>query len=397
MGTHALFIVGTRPEAIKVAPIVKQLRSMGIADSVQVCVSGQHSSRACDQLMDCGVAPDVLCAPLAHPLGLSTLLSLLLRQLSEVVKALRPSMVIVQGDTATALAAALAATHSGIPIAHVEAGLRTGSLAAPFPEEKYRRILGSLAELHFAPTPLAVQNLRMEGVPADSIVLTGNTVVDAFNEHIARYHLAFGAPRRRVVVSLHRREILGVRLESMFRAVCALADKHPDFEFACQINANPAVARALESARNGRDRSNMTRIEQLSYRDCLELLAGSYFIMTDSGGIQEEAPLLGKPVLVLRGETDRPEGIATGGAKLVGTSAESIIASASELIENREIYARMAHVHSPFGDGNASQRISDAIGRRLANVAAGEASALILRKPGERRPRKINLGLQFNF
>jgi UDP-N-acetylglucosamine 2-epimerase (non-hydrolysing) len=327
--------------------------------------------------MECGVAPDVLCVPLAHPLGLSTLLSLLLRQLTEVVDALHPNMVIVQGDTATALAGALAATHSGVSVAHVEAGLRTGSLAAPFPEEKYRRILARLAELHFAPTPLAVQNLRMEGVAAESIVLTGNTVVDAFNEHVARFRLRQHPSQRRIIVSLHRREILGARLESMFGAVCALADRHADFEFACQINANPVVARAFESARGVRDRSNVTRIEQLSYRDCLELLAGSYFIMTDSGGIQEEAPLLGKPVLVLRSETDRPEGIATGGAKLVGTSAESIIDSANELIENREIYARMAHVHSPFGDGNASLRISDTIVRRLANVASGEASAPI--------------------
>jgi len=366
--THALLIVGTRPEAIKLAPVVKQLRSTTLARSVVVCVSGQHAARAREQLIECGVTPDLELPALAHPLSLSALFGLLLDQLGDVVQALRPRLVIVQGDTATAAAGAVAAGKAKVPVAHVEAGLRTGSLAAPFPEEGYRRLLARIAELHFAPTAHAVRNLVQEGVPPGSILLTGNTGVDAFHDH-ADGSLVEGhePPGRRIVVSLHRREVLGERMTAMFEAISVLAERYPAFEFLCQINANPAVSRAFDAAAGACGRQNMTRVAPLSYRDCLRLLARSYFIMTDSGGIQEEAPLLGKPVLVLRRETDRPEGLATGGAKLVGISPASIIASSSELIENRDLHARMAHVHSPYGDGHASRRISETIVRRLTH------------------------------
>jgi UDP-N-acetylglucosamine 2-epimerase (non-hydrolysing) len=367
--TGILVVIGTRPEAIKLAPVIRQLRSSSAAGAILLCVSGHHLARVKEQLRDLGLSADVACNAIAHPVDLPRLLGQLTDQLRAVVESIRPRLVVVQGDTATTLAAALAALHCRIQVAHVEAGLRTGNVAAPFPEETYRRTIATIARLHFAPTLLAAENLRAEGVAADTVYVTGNTIVDAFYDRIRRSDGVRHAPRRRVLVSLHRRESLGPCLESMFGALPALADEHPTYEFVCHINDNPAVAQAFETARSGCTARNLTSIGSLSHSEFLEVLGTSRFVMTDSGGVQEEAPLLGRPVLILRNETDRPEGVAAGGAKLVGTSVDAILDAARQLICDNAVYERMARVHSPFGDGHAAVRIATTIARHIVEEA----------------------------
>jgi UDP-N-acetylglucosamine 2-epimerase (non-hydrolysing) len=365
MRAGILFVVGTRPEAIKLAPVIKQLRLSALGDAILLCVSGHHLVRTQDQLREVSLSADVACDPIAHPVDLSRLLGQLFDQLHDVIEAVRPRLVVVQGDTATTLAAGLAAVQCGVRVAHVEAGLRTGNVAAPFPEETYRRTLATIAHLHFAPTALAAENLRAEGVAADSVYVTGNTVVDAFFDRIHRCHGNGRVRRRRVLVSLHRRESLGPCLEAMFSAVHALADEHPAYEFVCHINDNPAVAQSFDAVTSRRRPGNLIPVGSLSHGEFLEVLATSQFVMTDSGGVQEEAPLLGTPVLVLRNETDRPEGVTAGGAKLVGTSFDAIRDAARQLIRDRAVHRRMSRVHSPFGDGKAAVRIAQTIATRL--------------------------------
>lgn len=373
---HVLVIVGTRPEAIKLAPVVKALR-LDTPFHVSICVSGQHSARAQEQLRECGLDADIRLDPIAHPVGLSRLLTRLGQQLEPVVKSTRPALVVVQGDTATSLAAALAAFHCGVPVAHVEAGLRTGNLGAPFPEESFRRTIARIATLHFAPTSTAAAHLRAEGVDADAVHVTGNTVVDAFHDRVSSGSETAGeGSHKQVLVSLHRRESLGARLEGMFGAVRELAERYPGCEFVCHLSDNPGVGRAFAAVRSRANVPNLTSVGPLSHRAFLRLIATSDFVMTDSGGVQEEAPLLGTPVLILRNETDRPEGVVCGGAHIVGTLPADILAAADVLMTDRRVYERMAGVRSPFGDGKAARRIAAAVTRHLLDVPVAPAPCL---------------------
>jgi UDP-N-acetylglucosamine 2-epimerase (non-hydrolysing) len=352
-----LVVAGTRPEAIKLAPLVQQLRRSSLAARVIVCVSGQHSEAVHQQLSEFGVRPEIVCHTLPHPVDLGRLVRCLLDQLSRVMDEVRPTLVIVQGDTATTLAAARAAARRGSSIAHVEAGLRTGSLASPFPEEAYRKAIATTASLHFAPTPLAAANLTNEGVAPEIISMTGNTGVDAFRAVSHAVYRPRAATTRRVLVSLHRREILGAPLQRMFEAVGQLAHRYPAVEFVCHLNENPAVRRAFDAAIRLWPSANIVVKAPASYIQFLNLIASSDFVMTDSGGIQEDAPLLGKPVLVLREHTDRSEGVDAGVAWLVGTRPEAVVSAATDLMENEKRYEPMARVCSPFGDGLAAHRI----------------------------------------
>jgi UDP-N-acetylglucosamine 2-epimerase (non-hydrolysing) len=255
------------------------------------------------------------------------------------------------------LAAARAAARRGSSVAHVEAGLRTGSLASPFPEEAYRKAIATTASFNFAPTPLAATNLTREGVAPEIISITGNTGVDAFHAVSHSVRRPHAAKHRRILVSLHRREILGAPLQQMFEAVGQLARRYPAVEFVCHLNGNPSVRRAFEAAKQLWPSGNIVVKAPVSYVQFLNLIASSDFVMTDSGGIQEEAPLLGKPVLVVREHTDRSEGVDAGVAWLVGIRPEAVVSAATDLIENEERYEPMARVCSPFGDGMAAERI----------------------------------------
>jgi UDP-N-acetylglucosamine 2-epimerase (non-hydrolysing) len=352
-----LVVVGTRPEAIKLAPLVQQLRRSSIAARVTVCVSGQHSEAVHQQLSEFGIVPEIMCRTLRHPVDLGRLVRCLLDQCGGVMDQLKPTLVIVQGDTATTLAAARAAARRGARTAHVEAGLRTGSLASPFPEEAYRKAIATTASFNFAPTPLAAANLTREGVTPDLISITGNTGVDAFHAVSDLVHRPRVARNRRVLVSLHRREILGAPLQRMFEAVGQLAHGYPSVEFVCHVNENPSVRQAFDAAMRRRPSANIVVQAPASYVQFLNLIASCDFLMTDSGGIQEEAPLLGKPVLVLREHTDRSEAVDEGVARLVGIRPEAAVSAAAELIENEKLYESMARVCSPFGDGLAALRI----------------------------------------
>lgn len=279
-----------------------------------------------------------------------------------IIGAERPEIVVVQGDTTTAMAASLAAFFRGTPVAHVEAGLRTGIRSSPFPEELMRRIVGRIAELHFAPTARAAENLRAERADAEgAIFLTGNTVVDAVKWIAARRRPdAALVPRRAarlVLLTAHRRENFGEPIRSICRAVRRLAERNADIEIAYPVHPNPNIQRPVRELLQGHERIHL--LSPLDYEDLIGLMEESYLVLTDSGGLQEEAPVFGKPVLVLRRDTERPEAIDAGTALLVGTDEERIVSEAERLLSNPVAYQLMAHAHSPFGDGLAAKRIAD--------------------------------------
>jgi UDP-N-acetylglucosamine 2-epimerase (non-hydrolysing) len=372
-------VFGTRPEAIKLAPVVTALRVHGIP--TRVCVTAQHR-----ELLDRALAPELtpdIDLNLMRPgQSLAALAGRMIAALDKVFAAERPGRIIVQGDTATAIAAAQAAYFRGIPIAHVEAGLRTGDLDAPHPEEGNRRMIAAVADMHFAPTAGAAQALRKEGIAAEHIHLTGNTVVDAL--HAVRTRLrrdpGLAGPaqpvldrrdgRRLILVTCHRRESFAAAAE-IAGAVRALA-RRPDVLIALPLHPNPAIRRPLEKALRGEP--NVALLEPLDLAPFVSLLAAAHFVLTDSGGVQEEAPVLGTPVLVMRDVTERPEGVAAGTARLVGTRAQRIVSEACLLLENPAARARMARAHSPYGDGRAAERIAEIIGRAHGYAAEARAS-----------------------
>ena len=359
-----LFVFGTRPEAIKLCPLIRELRSRP-EFAVRICVTAQHRGML-DQVLDAfQLAPDYDLNLMRPRQTLSGLTARIMEALEPVLAAASPRMVIVQGDTTTTLAAALAAFYHRIPAAHVEAGLRTGDVGHPFPEEMNRVLTSRLAELHFAPTSRAAANLIAEGVPRSRVHVTGNTGIDAVL--YVRDALESGPlpaadwscldpARRLIVVTGHRRENFGRAFEREMRALARLAAR-PDVQLVYPVHRNPNVLGPAHELLGGC--SNIHLIEPLPYVPFVDLLRRAYFIITDSGGIQEEAPSLGKPVLVMREKTERPEAVEAGTVKLVGTNEERIVADATRLLDDRDEYARMTRVHNPYGDGRASGRIAE--------------------------------------
>ena len=360
-----LTVFGTRPEAIKLFPLLHALAADARFAS-RVCVSGQHRGMLDQVLEIAGIVPDHDLDLMRPDQSLDALTANLLSAIGHVLDEEQPDWVIVQGDTATAMAGALAAYYRKIPVAHVEAGLRSGNIHHPWPEEVNRKIIGTLAALHLAPTETAAAALRRENVDPATIHVTGNTVIDALHWVTARIagepRLAAGlaalearfAGKRIIGVTSHRRENFGEGMEAIANAVVRLAAR-PDVAVIFPVHLNPNV-RAIMSKRLG-GLANVALIEPLDYPHFARLLDISALLLTDSGGVQEEAPALGKPVLVMRETTERPEGVAAGTAKLVGTDANRIVAEAERLLDDPVAYAAMAQAHNPFGDGHARERI----------------------------------------
>ncbi|RLV09025.1 UDP-N-acetylglucosamine 2-epimerase (non-hydrolyzing) [Streptomyces griseocarneus] len=350
-----MLVLGTRPEAIKLAPVARAMARSPLFEPV-VVTTGQHREML-DQMLDLLQVPvhtrlDVM----RERQQLSTLTARLVDGLGEVVRAERPDLVVVQGDTTTALTGALAAFYEHLPIAHVEAGLRTGVLDNPFPEELNRRLIGRMARWHFAPTPRAAAHLTAEGVPEAEVFTTGNTVIDNLLWVLTEGSgsSAFSSGLRRVLLTLHRRENQGATMRGMGRAMRRLADRG-DVELVIPLHKSPAVREALlpELA----DHPAIRVVEPLGYLDFSATLAACDLVLTDSGGIQEEAPTLGKPALVLRTTTERPEAVEAGAARLVGTDPDVILEAATALLDDPVAYGRMASAGNPFGDGTATERI----------------------------------------
>jgi len=360
-----LVVFGTRPEAIKLFPLVHALRRTDA--EVRVCVTGQHREML-DQVLEIArITPEHDLDLMLPNQSLDTLSARLLTELGKVMDADRPDRVIVQGDTATAMIGALTAYYRKIPVGHVEAGLRSGNIYHPWPEEVNRKVLGAIADLHFAPTDTSRDALLAENVPAERIYVTGNTVIDALIETRARVDsdatlaatiapiAARFAGKRIVAVTTHRRENFGDGLKSVAQAVRRIADR-PDVAVIFPVHPNPNVRAPMTEVLGGID--NIAMIDPLDYPNFVRLLSLCHFVMTDSGGVQEEAPALAKPVLVMRETTERPEGVAAGTAKLVGNDEEVIVTEASRLLDDKGAYEAMARAHNPFGDGRSSERIA---------------------------------------
>jgi UDP-N-acetylglucosamine 2-epimerase (non-hydrolysing) len=365
-----LLVFGTRPEAIKLCPLIRELESRQ-EWAVRTCVTAQHRAML-DQALDAfQVTPDYDLDIMRPNQTLPGLTARILEALEPVLADAAPDMIIVQGDTTTTLAGALAGFYHRIPVAHVEAGLRTGDPAHPFPEEMNRVLTSRLAELHFAPTAKAAANLVAEGILKQRIHITGNTGIDAVL--YVRDALESGAlagsrlpclneTRKLIVVTTHRRENFGDGFLREMRALARIADR-PDVEIIYPVHRNPNVLGLAHKLLGGR--TNVHLLEPLAYVPFVDLLRRAYFLITDSGGIQEEAPSLGKPVLVMREKTERPEAVEAGTVKLVGTDEDRIVAEATRLLDDFAEYTRMTRVHNPYGDGQASVRIGDILACRL--------------------------------
>ena len=357
-----MLVFGTRPEAIKMCPLVNELKSRKNLQTV-VCVTGQHRSML-DQVLEAfSVTPDYDLSIMKDKQTLFDITSAILLKIKPVLESEKPDICLVHGDTTTTFAAALACFYLQIPVGHVEAGLRTHNIYSPYPEEFNRQSVSILASLNFAPTQMAKQNLLREGRDEGNIFVTGNTAIDALKttvrENYTHEQLEWAAGSRLILITAHRRENLGAPMHAMFRAIRRIIDEHPDVKAIYPIHLNPAVREAAAQELGGCDRIRM--IEPLDVLDFHNFLARSYLVLTDSGGIQEEAPSLGKPVLVMRDTTERPEGIAAGTLKLVGTEEETIYASFKQLLCDRDEYARMSQASNPYGDGCACRRIADII------------------------------------
>ena len=372
-----LVVFGTRPEAIKLFPVIHALKADPRFECV-VCVSAQHRQMLDQVLEIAGIVPDHDLDVMQPDQTLDALTANLLTGLGKVMDEARPDRVIVQGDTATAMAGALAAYYRKLPIDHVEAGLRSGNIHHPWPEEVNRKIIGGMASLHFAPTETSRDALVKENVDPTRVHVTGNTVIDALHwvtAEIAREpSLATGlaelearfAGKRIIGVTSHRRENFGEGMEQIATAIRRIAERS-DTAVIFPVHLNPNVRKVMNERLSGLD--NVALIEPLDYPHFARLLAIAEIMLTDSGGVQEEAPALGKPVLVMRETTERPEGVAAGTAKLVGTSAETIVSEISTLLDDKEAYEAMARAHNPFGDGQTSRRIVELLADEVRHQA----------------------------
>ncbi|MFO1311866.1 MAG: UDP-N-acetylglucosamine 2-epimerase (non-hydrolyzing) [Burkholderiales bacterium] len=362
-------VLGTRPEAVKMAPVVLALRASGRATPL-VVDTGQHRDLLAETMTLFGLQSDVALDLMRPAQRLAGFFGRCVEALDLAMHEIRPRAIVAQGDTSTVLAAAMVAFYQDIPFFHVEAGLRTANFRSPFPEEMNRRMASRFAALHFAPTALARENLLREGVPDDAIAVTGNTVIDALLHVRALrvpHGLALTPGKRLVVVTAHRRENHGEPLRAMLRALKEIASRHPDVEIVYPAHPSPAVRGAIADEIG--PGTAVRIVDPLGYGPFVTLLDHAFVVLTDSGGIQEEAPALGKPVLVMREHTERPEAVAAGVAKLVGTGTATIVRETSRLLDDPAHYAAMAQGASPYGDGHAAQRIADAILRYLGKRA----------------------------
>ena len=360
-----LFIFGTRPEAIKLCPVIRHFRDeCNGMFAVRICVTAQHRDMLDQVLQVFRVEPHYDLNAMRSGQTLTSATSRILSELERVLTSDRPDLVLVQGDTATTLCGALAAFYARIPVGHVEAGLRTGDMAQPFPEEMNRVVVGRLSSLHFAATPWAASNLCAEGVDHSRIIVTGNTGIDAVlyirdrlerNEIQSRVWPELDPVRKLILVTAHRRESFGQGFEHICAAIREIADL-PDVQIVYPVHPNPNVTEPVRRNLMGHPRIRL--IEPLDYVSFVDLMRRSYLLLTDSGGIQEEAPSLGKPVLVLREKTERPEAVEAGTATLVGTDVGKIVDATTTLVQNAEEYERRRRIHNPYGDGMASSRIA---------------------------------------
>ncbi|MBI3289547.1 MAG: UDP-N-acetylglucosamine 2-epimerase (non-hydrolyzing) [Elusimicrobia bacterium] len=356
---NILVVMGTRPEAIKLAPVVWALRRRKRLRTF-VCATGQHREILDQMLRTFQLKPDYDLAVMRRGQSLDEVTRRVLSALPPVMARVKPGLVVVQGDTTTALAAALCATHHRVPVAHIEAGLRSFDPAHPFPEERNRVLIDHLATLHFPPTSAAKANLAREGIRGAGVVLTGNTVVDALTWALARSRPIPRAARgqREVLVTLHRRESFGKPLESIFRALMTLVRRHPDLVLTYPVHPNPRV---VLSAKRLLRHPRIRLIKPQPYLDFVRLMGQAEFLITDSGGLQEESISLRKPVLIVRKTTERSEVVTAGAGRLVGLNPKKLIDWASRLLKSQALYRRMRRAPNPFGDGKAAERIASAI------------------------------------
>lgn len=359
-------IFGTRPEATKMAPLIKAMDKCDEIEQI-VCVTAQHRQML-DQVLEIfDLKPDYDLDIMTQRQTLTSITTKALTGLEEVMSEAKPDLVLVHGDTTTTFAGALAAFYSGIKLGHVEAGLRTYDKTQPFPEEMNRVLTGHMADLHFAPTPLAKEHLLKENISEEGIFITGNTAVDCL-KHTIRENFKFELDelnnidyknKRVITMTAHRRENLGEPLENICRAVLRLVNDYDDIEVVYAVHFNPAVREVAQRILGGNDRIHL--VDPLDIVNMHNLMNLSYLVMTDSGGLQEEVPSMGKPVLVLRNVTERPEGVEAGTLKLAGVHEDEIYAEAKELLDNKESYDKMVAAKNPFGDGYAAERITEAI------------------------------------
>lgn len=359
-------VFGTRPEAIKMCPVVNELKSREEIKTV-VCVTGQHREMLDMVLKTFNVLPDYDLSIMRNRQTLFDVTTNILNTIKEVLEKERPDIVLVHGDTSTTFVTALACFYLQIPIGHVEAGLRTYNLYSPFPEEFNRQAVGIISQFNFAPTQMAKENLLKEQKNPDTIYVTGNTAIDALKTTVQKDYthpeLEWAKDSRLIMITAHRRENLGQPMRNMFKAIRRIMDEHSDCKAIYPIHMNPAVREVAQEILGDDERIHI--IEPLDVLDFHNFLANAYLILTDSGGIQEEAPSLGKPVLVMRDTTERPEGVKAGTLKLVGTDENQIYQSFKELLENEVAYQKMSQASNPYGDGFASQRIADIIIEKL--------------------------------
>ena len=356
-----MVVFGTRPEAIKMCPLVQELKKREM-DTV-VCVTGQHREMLDQVLTAFGVMPDYDLSIMKVKQTLFDVTISILEKMKDILSDIKPDVVLVHGDTSTTFVTALACFYMQIPVGHVEAGLRTYNIYSPYPEEFNRQAVGIIAQYHFAPTETSRQNLINEGKDPGTIYVTGNTAIDALKttvrEDYSHEHLEWAEDGRLIMLTAHRRENLGEPLRNMFRAIKKIVDETPDIKVIYPVHMNPVVRNTAQEILANCNRIRI--IEPLEVLDFHNFLARSYLILTDSGGIQEEAPSLGKPVLVMRDTTERPEGIAAGTLKLVGTDENTIYKSFKLLLQDKEEYNRMSQASNPYGDGFASKRIADVL------------------------------------
>lgn len=357
-----MLVFGTRPEAIKMCPLVKELKSRKNIETI-VCVTGQHREML-QQVLDCfEVVPDYNLDIMQDKQTLFDITVNIIQKIKKVLEEVRPDIVLVHGDTSTTFVTSLCCYYMQIPVGHVEAGLRTYNIYSPFPEEFNRQATGIIAKYHFAPTENAKSNLIKEGKKEENIYVTGNTAIDALKTTVKENYnnelLEWTKDSRLIVLTAHRRENLGQPLEHIFNAIRRVVDEYDDIKVVYPVHKNPIVRETAKRILEKNDRIKL--IEPLEVIDFHNLLAKAYLIMTDSGGIQEEAPSLGKPVLVMRDTTERPEGVKAGTLKLVGTDEEKIYRNLKILLENKEEYEKMSKASNPYGDGFACKRIADVL------------------------------------
>jgi len=374
MADTLLFIFGTRPEAIKMAPLVNEIKNHKEYD-IKICITAQHREML-DQVLELfEINVDFDLNIMKSGQSLTDITSRVLYGIEEVLKEVKPKLIFVHGDTTTSFAGSLAAFYQQIPVAHVEAGLRTGNILSPWPEEANRQLTSVLTSLHFAPTELAKENLLQENIPNNKITVTGNTVIDALlhvvnkidtnktlNKELANLFPFIDKNKKLIVVTGHRRESFGEGFENICHAISTIAERS-DVQVCYPVHLNPQVQEPVNRILAGK--KNIHLISPLEYLPFVYLMSHSYLILTDSGGIQEEAPSLGKPVLVMRDTTERPEAVKAGTVKLVGTNKTKIINEVNDLLDNKNKYEKMSVSHNPYGDGHACQKIINELDKHL--------------------------------